>query len=69
MVTAEGTGWQIDWEKRCVVFGRSVLNRGECCHVRVHGEMVALCTPSCFDILAQTPKRFLRLRRVRHLRH
>jgi len=59
-------GWRTDWEKHCVVCGKSVLEGEGYCHMRVEGEMVAICCPLCFETFEKDPKRYLTLRRMRH---
>lgn len=58
-------GWQIDWEKHCIVCGKTVLHGEGFCHMRVEGEMVAICCPLCFENFEKNPKRYLSLRRLR----
>ena len=58
-------GWQIDWEKHCIVCGKSVLDGEGFAHLRVEGEMVAVCCPLCFENFEKNPKRYLSLRRLR----
>jgi len=66
MSMEHSAGWQIDWQKHCIVCGKSVLDNEGYCHVRVEGEMVALCCPLCFETFEKNPKRYLSLRRLRH---
>lgn len=68
MATANSACWQSDWQKHCIVCRKSLLHSDECCHVRTEGEMVALCGPFCFETFEKNPQRFLRLRRLRHLK-
>ena len=57
--------WEIDWEKHCIVCGKSVLEGEGFCHMRVEGEMVAICCPLYFESFEKDPKRYLSLRRLR----
>ncbi len=57
----EGT----DWQKHCIVCGKSVSDGEGFCHVRMEGKMVALCCPLCFETFEKDPKHYLRLRRLR----
>ena len=59
-------GSESDWQKHCIVCGKSVLDNEGYCHVRIENEMVALCCPLCFETFEKNPKRYLTLRRVRH---
>ena len=58
--------WQTDWQRHCIVCGKSVSDNEGYCHMRVEGEMVALCCPLCFETFEKNPKRYLSLRRLRH---
>ena len=61
--------WEIEWEKHCIVCGKSVLDGEGFCHMRVEGEMVAICCPLCFENFENNPKRYLSMRRVRRRQH
>lgn len=57
--------WETDWQKHCIVCGKSVLDGEGYCHMRVEGEMVTICCPLCFENFEKDPKRYLSLRRLR----
>jgi predicted nucleic acid-binding Zn ribbon protein len=57
--------WQTDWQKHCIVCGKSVLEGQGFAHLKVEGEMVAICCPLCFETFEKDPKRYLTLRRMR----
>jgi YHS domain-containing protein len=57
----EGT----DWQQHCIVCGKSVLEHEGFCHLRVEGQMVAICCPLCFETFEKNPKHYLSLRRFR----
>ena len=44
----DSEAWEIDWEKHCIVCGKSVLDGEGFAHLKVEGEMVAICCPLCF---------------------
>jgi ribosomal protein L24E len=56
---------EADWQKHCIVCGKSVLEGEGYCHMRVEGEMVAICCPLCFETFEKNPKHYLGLRRFR----
>ncbi len=59
-------GWQTDWQKHCIVCGKSVLDGEGYCHMKVEGETVAICCPLCFETFEKNPKRYLSLRKLQH---
>ncbi len=56
---------EVDWQKHCIVCGKSVSEGEGYCHVRIEGKMVALCCPLCFETFEKNPKQYLSLRRFR----
>jgi len=58
-------GRQTEWQKHCIVCGKTVLEGEGYCHMRVEDQMVALCCPLCFETLQKNPKQYLSLRRMR----
>jgi predicted nucleic acid-binding Zn ribbon protein len=56
---------EIDWQKHCIVCGKSVLEGEGFCHMQVEGKMVAICCPLCFETFEKNPKRYLSLRAVK----
>jgi YHS domain-containing protein len=56
---------EVDWQKHCIVCGKSVLEHEGFCHLRVEGQMVAICCPLCFETFEKNPKHYLSLRRFR----
>jgi predicted nucleic acid-binding Zn ribbon protein len=66
MSMEDSPAWETDWQKHCIVCGKSVLDGEGFCHMRVEGEMVAICCPLCFETFEKDPKRYLSLRRLRH---
>jgi predicted nucleic acid-binding Zn ribbon protein len=66
MSMEDSPAWETDWQKHCIVCGKSVLDGEGFCHMRVEGEMVAICCPLCFETFEKNPKRYLSLRRLRH---
>jgi ribosomal protein L24E len=66
MSVEHSEAWEIDWQKHCIVCGKSVLDGEGYAHIRVEGEMVALCCPLCFETFEKNPKRYLSLRRLRY---
>jgi hypothetical protein len=56
---------EIDWQKHCIVRGKSVLDGEGFCHMRVEGEMVAICRPLCLENFQKTPNRNLSMRQLR----
>jgi len=65
MSMEDSPAWEIDWHKHCIVCGKSVLDGEGFCHMRVEGEMVAICCPLCFETFEKDPRRYLTLRRLR----
>jgi predicted nucleic acid-binding Zn ribbon protein len=65
MSTEDPVGWEIDWQKHCIVCGKSVLDGEGFCHMRVEEENVAVCCPLCFETFEKNPRRYLTLRRLR----
>jgi ribosomal protein L24E len=63
----DSLAWETDWENHCIVCGKSVLDGEGYCHMRVEGEMVAICCPLCFENFEKNPKRYLGLRRLRRI--
>jgi len=63
----DSLAWETDWENHCIVCGKSVLDGEGYCHMRVEGEMVAICCPLCFENFAKNPKRYSGLRRLRRI--
>ena len=55
-----------NWDQHCIVCQKSVDHGGGMAHFKVEGEMVALCCPLCIETFNKDPKRYLRLRAVRH---
>ena len=49
MSMEDSEAWEIDWEKHCIVCGKSVLDGEGFAHLRVECEMVAICCPLCFE--------------------
>lgn len=66
MSIEEFTSWQADWQRHCIVCGKSVLDSEGYCHVRIQTEIIALCCPLCFETFEANPKRYLSLRRLDH---
>jgi len=58
-------GRQTEWQKHCIVCGKTVLEGEGYCHMRVEDQMVALCCPLCFETFQKNPKQYLSLRRMR----
>jgi ribosomal protein L24E len=56
-----------DWQKHCIVCGKSVLDGEGFCHIQVEGEMVAICCPLCFETYEKNPKHYLNLQKLRRL--
>lgn len=54
-----------DWQKHCIVCGKSVLDGQGFCHIKVDEEMVAICCPLCFETYENNPQRYLSLHRMR----
>jgi predicted nucleic acid-binding Zn ribbon protein len=65
MSMEDSEAWEVDWEKHCIVCGKSVLDGEGFAHLRVEGEMVAICCPLCFENFEKHQKRYLSLRRLR----
>ena len=65
MAIGDSIDREADWQKHCIVCGKSVLEGEGFSHIRVEGEMVALCCPLCFETFEKDPKRYLSLRRLR----
>lgn len=55
----------VDWHKHCIVCGKSVLDGEGFSHIRIEGQMVALCCPLCFETFEKNPKHYLGLRKFR----
>ena len=62
----DSEAWQSNWQEHCIVCGKSVLDGEGFCHMRVEGEMVAICCPLCFENFEKNPKRYLTLRMLRN---
>jgi predicted nucleic acid-binding Zn ribbon protein len=65
MAIGDSLDAEADWQKHCIVCGKSVLEGEGYCHMRVEGEMVAICCPLCFATFEKNPKHYLSLRRFR----
>jgi predicted nucleic acid-binding Zn ribbon protein len=66
MAIGDSLDEQADWQKHCIVCGKSVLEGEGFCHLQVESEMVAICCPLCFETFEKNPKHYLSLRRIRH---
>jgi ribosomal protein L24E len=65
MAIGDSIDSEADWQKHCIVCGKSVLAGEGYSHIRVEAEMVAICCPLCFDTFEKNPKHYLGLRRFR----
>lgn len=53
-----------DWDRRCMVCGKSVSGGGGMCHIKYEERMIALCCPLCIEAFNKDPKHYLRLREI-----
>jgi ribosomal protein L24E len=67
MAIGDSLDQEADWQKHCIVCGKSVLEGEGYCHMRVEGEMVAICCPLCFETFEKNPKHYLGLHRLRRI--
>lgn len=56
-----------NWDKHCLVCGKSVEEGGGMCHIKAGERMIALCCPLCIETFNKDPKHYLCLREVREL--
>ena len=53
------------WDGYCAVCGKSVADHEGFSHLKVEGEMIALCCPLCFDTFNENPAKYMRRRALR----
>ena len=53
-----------NWDKICIVCGKSVLQGGGMCSIKVEDRMIALCCPLCIETFNRDPKRYMQLREI-----
>ena len=51
-----------DWDKNCLVCGKSVGRSEGMAHIKVEGHMIALCCPLCIETFNKDPKHYLSMR-------
>jgi len=56
-----------EWDKRCIVCGKSVEKGGELCHLDIEGHMIAICCPLCLETFEKNPETYLRRQSFRKL--
>jgi len=65
MTIGDSIDESVNWQKHCIVCGKSVLDGEGFSHIRVDEEMIAICCPLCFETYEKNPQRYISLHRMR----
>ena len=57
-----------DFDKQCLVCGKSVDHGEGFCRLKVDEHFIALCCPLCMEVYEQNPRRYLAKVLMRNLR-
>lgn len=56
-----------NWDRVCIVCGKSVDEGGGMCHIKAGARMIALYCPLCIETFNKDPMHYLKLRQAHEL--